>query len=110
MSAVPIYEFLKGVGKRPFIISRSNSVGSGHFAGHWTGDNVANWEFLRLSINGNFLYQIFGVQMVGSDICGFNEHTTEELCSRWYQLGAFYPFSRNHNVDTGRPQEPYAMG
>jgi alpha-glucosidase (family GH31 glycosyl hydrolase) len=76
LSTVPIHEFLLEKGKRPFIISRSNSVGSGRFAGHWTGDNVADWEFLRLSINGNFLFQIFGIQMVGADICGFNRDTT----------------------------------
>lgn len=47
------------------------------FGGHWTGDNVANWDFLRLSINGNFLFQIFGIQMVGADICGFYTDTSE---------------------------------
>lgn len=74
-SVMPTFDFLKEHG-RPFIVTRSNSVSTGQYAAHWTGDNSATWEFMRLSISGNFLFQIFGIQMVGADICGFNGDTT----------------------------------
>lgn len=99
LSAIP--------GKRPFIIGRSTFAGAGTVAGHWGGDNTSKWYYMYFSIAQALSFSLFGIPMFGVDACGFNGNTDEELCSRWMQLAAFFPFYRNHNTIYALSQEPY---
>ncbi|KAI0905730.1 glycoside hydrolase family 31 protein [Ustulina deusta] len=93
--------------KRPFIIGRSTFAGSGRVAGHWGGDNYSNWPYLYFAIPQALSFSLYGIPMFGVDTCGFANDASEELCSRWMQLSAFFPFYRNHNDINGISQEPY---
>jgi hypothetical protein len=62
---------------------RSTFPSIGRWAAHWTGDNAATWNDLRWSIQGLLQTNMWGIPMAGSDICGFYQDTSEELCARW---------------------------
>ncbi|CAF0953791.1 unnamed protein product [Adineta steineri] len=83
--------------KRSVVISRSTFPSSGVFGGHWLGDNTADWTHLKFNIIGMLEFNLFGIPYIGADICGYFQNTTEQMCQRWMQLGAFNPFFRNHN-------------
>uniref|UniRef100_A0A671L7G6 alpha-glucosidase n=1 Tax=Sinocyclocheilus anshuiensis TaxID=1608454 RepID=A0A671L7G6_9TELE len=95
---------------RSMVFTRSSFPGVGKYSGHWLGDNGANWNDIKWAIPGMLEFNLFGIPYIGADICGFFDNSTEELCTRWMQVGAFYPFSRNHNAQGYADQDPVAYG
>ncbi|KAK3678865.1 hypothetical protein LTR78_001318 [Recurvomyces mirabilis] len=94
-------------GRRPFTVGRSTFASSGRTTSHWGGDNTSTWGSMFLSISQAFTMMMAGIPMFGADTCGFAHNTDYELCSRWMELSAFFPFYRNHNVKAAISQEAY---
>ncbi|KAM3616402.1 uncharacterized protein V6R79_017274 [Siganus canaliculatus] len=95
---------------RSLMLTRSSFPGVGKYSGHWLGDNGANWNDIKWAIPGMLEFGLFGIPYIGADICGFFDDSSEELCRRWMQVGAFYPFSRNHNAELYKSQDPASFG
>lgn len=99
--------YFKARKERPYVIERSSFAGMGKYASQWLGDNFAQQAYMQASITGIYGYQVYGIPFAGADICGFIGDTNPELCTRWTNLGAFYPFSRNHADINSKYQEPF---
>ncbi len=96
--------------KRPFVLTRAGFAGVQRFSAVWTGDNVASWDHLALSIPMLANLSVSGVPFVGADVGGFAETPSGELYARWLQAAALTPFLRSHS-ETGQPnKEPWEYG
>ena len=100
--------------QRPFVFSRDMYAGSQRYAALWSGDNVSNWDHLKLTLPLNMNVGLSGVPHVGNDIGGFVGDTTPELFARWIESGSFAPFARVHYDNAFTPdqqcQEPWCLG
>ncbi|MBY9001455.1 MAG: hypothetical protein KGD64_11095, partial [Candidatus Heimdallarchaeota archaeon] len=112
LMAKATYEGLQKImpNKRIYINSRSAYLGSHRYAGTWTGDNVANWKHLQISIPMLLNMAASGQVMIGPDIGGFARKPGAELLIRWYQAGCLYPYFRNHTINKKCSQEPWVHG
>jgi alpha-glucosidase len=96
--------------ERPFVLTRAGYAGIQRYSAVWTGDNVASWEHLQLSIAMLTGLSVSGVPFVGADVGGFSGDATPELYARWLQAAALTPFFRSH-VEKGRQdREPWSFG
>lgn len=95
---------------RPFVLTRSFFAGSQRYAAVWTGDNTADWDHLKKSVQMVLSLQICGVVLSGADIGGFFGNPNGELVTRWYQAAAFQPFFRGHSCTGTNRREPWLFG
>lgn len=95
---------------RPFSLTRAGFAGIQRYSAVWTGDNRSYWEHLEMSLPMMMNLGMSGVAFCGADIGGFSSDTTPELLIRWTQLGAFFPYFRNHSVQDSIYQEPWVFG
>ncbi|XP_034273663.1 neutral alpha-glucosidase C isoform X3 [Pantherophis guttatus] len=96
--------------ERPFVLTRSFFAGSQKYGAVWTGDNKADWSYLKISIPMLLTISIAGISFCGADVGGFIGNPEPELLVRWYQAGALQPFFRGHSSMNTKRREPWLFG
>nr|XP_020762445.1 neutral alpha-glucosidase C isoform X3 [Odocoileus virginianus texanus] len=96
--------------ERPFVLTRSFFAGSQKYGAVWTGDNTAEWSYLKISIPMLLTLSVTGISFCGADVGGFIGDPEAELLVRWYQAGAYQPFFRGHATMKTKRREPWLFG
>jgi alpha-glucosidase len=95
--------------RRPFLVTRSGTVGMHRYAQTWSGDNYTSWETLRYNIKMGLGLALSGISNTGHDVGGFaGPRPDAELFVRWVQAGILMPrFSIHSWNDDGTANEPW---
>ncbi|HXZ79084.1 MAG TPA: TIM-barrel domain-containing protein [Terriglobales bacterium] len=95
---------------RPFVLTRASYAGGQRYAASWTGDNCSTWNHYRISIPTLLNLGLSGFTLIGDDIGGYKGSPPPDLLTRWFELGTFNPFFRDHTEVGSADQEPWAHG
>lgn len=95
--------------ERPFVLSRSGTIGSSRYTALWTGDNISNYHHLEGGIQMILSLSISGMPFVGADVGGFGHDAWKENYIDWFKASYLLPVMRNHSADGTRPQEPWTF-
>ena len=96
--------------ERAFVLTHSGYAGVQRYAAMWTGDNTSIWAHLSLAARMCLSVGMSGQPFICFDSGGFFDAPSGELLTRFMQLGAFFPFYRNHSAMGTPAQEPWALG
>ncbi|XP_049596672.1 neutral alpha-glucosidase C-like [Syngnathus scovelli] len=95
--------------ERPFVLSRAFFAGTQRLGAVWSGDNLAIWSFLKISIPMSLSMCVVGLSFTGADIGGFIPEPTTDLLIRWYQAAYLQPFFRGHSSMNSARREPWVF-
>jgi alpha-glucosidase (family GH31 glycosyl hydrolase) len=75
--------------ERPFILSSSTFAGSGAYGQHYSlATKNQTWEYMRYSIASLLNFNMFGIPMSTSPLCGKTDGSNytkfDEVCGRWF--------------------------
>lgn len=106
-SAAAQQERTAQTGERPFLITRSASLGVQRLAQTWSGDNISSWKNLKFNTAIGLGLTLSGYANNGHDVGGFvGEAPSAELLLRWIQHAVSYPRFSIHSWKNP-PTEPW---
>jgi alpha-glucosidase len=96
--------------ERPFVLTRAGYAGLQRYTAIWTGDNRSEDDHMLAGVRLLNSLGLSGVPFTGMDIGGFTGNPSHALYARWIQLGAFFPYFRNHTAINTKSSEPWTFG
>jgi alpha-glucosidase len=96
--------------QRPFVLTRAGYAGMQRYTAIWTGDNRSEDSHMLAGVRLLNSLGLSGVPFTGMDIGGFTGNPSQALYARWIQLGAFFPYFRNHTAINTKSSEPWTFG